>query len=85
MNSFSSFSVGDQFIGYCYISVSGVHAFGYVTGYLYLLHVEKEYAPKTFIGKRIVHGSYLLGLISKVLVMDFSWTGYRRNFTGIIL
>ena len=39
------------------------------------IHLDIEFAEKSFFKKRIVHGAFLAGLISKVLWMDFPGQG----------
>jgi 3-hydroxybutyryl-CoA dehydratase len=39
------------------------------------IHLDVEFAEKSFFKKRIVHGAFLAGLISKALGMDFPGQG----------
>lgn len=70
-----SFQEGDQFRWEKYISAEDVKRFAEVVGDLNPIHLDEEFAAKTFFKKRIVHGAFLVGLISKVLGMDFPGQG----------
>ena len=49
--------------------------FAETVGDLNPVHLDEEFAEKSFFKKRIVHGAFLGGLISKVLGMDFPGQG----------
>ena len=70
-----SFQEGDQFKWEKYISADDVKRFAEVVGDLNPIHLDPEFAEKSFFKKRIVHGAFLAGLISKVLGMDFPGRG----------
>jgi 3-hydroxybutyryl-CoA dehydratase len=70
-----SFHEGDQFKWERYISAEDVKRFAEVVGDLNPVHIDEEFAAKTSFKKRIVHGAFLGGLISKVLGMDFPGQG----------
>jgi 3-hydroxybutyryl-CoA dehydratase len=70
-----SFQEGDQFRWERHISVDDVQRFAEIVGDLNPVHLDTEYAEKSFFKKRIVHGAFLTGLISKVLGMDFPGQG----------
>lgn len=70
-----SFQVGDQFRWEKYISAEDVRQFAEIVGDRNPVHLDAEFAAKTFFKKRIVHGAFLGGLISKVLGMDFPGEG----------
>ena len=70
-----SFQEGDQFKWEKYISAEDVKRFAEVVGDLNPIHLDFEFAEKSFFKKRIVHGAFLAGLISKVLGMDFPGQG----------
>ena len=70
-----SFQEGDQFKWEKYISAEDVKRFAEVVGDLNPIHLDSEFAEKSFFKKRIVHGAFLAGLISKVLGMDFPGQG----------
>jgi 3-hydroxybutyryl-CoA dehydratase len=69
------FKEGDQFKWERFISGEDVKRFAEVVGDLNPIHLEAEFAEKSFFKKRIVHGAFLAGLISKVLGMDFPGQG----------
>lgn len=73
--SFDSLSVGDTFDFHRFISEDDVLTFARITGDDNPLHVDPEYAADTRFGDCIVHGVFLLGLISKVLGRDFPGPG----------
>src|SRR5687768_3744163 len=70
-----SFREGDQFKWERYISADDVQRFAEIVGDLNPVHLDAEFAEKSFFKKRIVHGAFLAGLISKVLGMDFPGQG----------
>jgi 3-hydroxybutyryl-CoA dehydratase len=70
-----SFRVGDEYKFERHISSDAVWRFAEVVGDLNPIHLDAEFAEKSFFKKRIVHGAFLVGLISKVLGMDFPGQG----------
>lgn len=70
-----SFQEGDQFRWDRFISAEDVKQFAEIVGDLNPVHIDAEFAAKTKFKKRIVHGAFLGGLISKVLGMDFPGQG----------
>src|SRR5512141_45100 len=70
-----SFQEGDEFKWKKYISAEDVKRFAEVVGDLNPIHLDSEFAEKSFFKKRIVHGAFLAGLISKALGMDFPGEG----------
>jgi len=70
-----SYQVGDGFRFERFISSADVQKFAETVGDLNPVHLEEEFAEKSFFKKRIVHGAFLGGLISKVLGMDFPGQG----------
>jgi len=66
---------GDEYKFERYISADDVRKFAEVVGDLNPIHLDVEFAEKSFFKKRIVHGAFLAGLISKVLGMDFPGQG----------
>ena len=70
-----SFQEGDQFQWERYISAEDVKRFAEVVGDLNPIHLDADFAEKSFFKKRIVHGAFLAGLISKILGMDFPGQG----------
>ena len=75
MSNDFSFSEGDHFRWERFISAEDVKRFAEVVGDLNPIHLDAEVAEKSFFKKRIVHGAFLGGLISKVLGMDFPGQG----------
>jgi 3-hydroxybutyryl-CoA dehydratase len=75
MPSGFSFQEGDQFKWERFISAEDVRRFAEVIGDLNPIHLDVEFAGKSFFKRRIVHGAFLGGLISKVLGMDFPGQG----------
>lgn len=69
------YTVGDGFKFEQFISADDVKRFAEVVGDLNPIHLNAEFAEKSFFKKRIVHGAFLAGLISKVLGMDFPGQG----------
>jgi len=69
------FNQGDEYKFERYISADDVKKFAEVVGDLNPIHLDVEFAESSFFKKRIVHGAFLAGLISKVLGMDFPGQG----------
>lgn len=69
------FYEGDHFKWERHISADDVRQFAEIVGDLNPIHIDAEIAEKSFFKKRIVHGAFLAGLISKVLGMDFPGQG----------
>ncbi len=70
-----SYQPGDGFSHERYISAADVRQFAEIVGDLNPVHLDEGFAEKSFFKKRIVHGAFLAGLISKVLGMDFPGQG----------
>lgn len=70
-----SFKEGDRFSWERYISAEDVRQFAVAVGDLNPIHLDEKFAEKSFFRRRIVHGAFLVGLISKVLGMDFPGQG----------
>jgi len=70
-----AFQSGDGFSFEHYISADDVKQFAEIVGDLNPIHLDAEFAEKSSFKKRIVHGAFLAGLISKVLGMDFPGQG----------
>ena len=66
---------GDGFSFERYISAEDVQQFADVVGDHNPIHLDAEFAEKSFFKNRIVHGAFVAGLISKVLGMDFPGQG----------
>lgn len=69
------YNLGDEHKFERYISADDVKRFAEVVGDLNPIHLDAEFAERSFFKKRIVHGAFLAGLISKVLGMDFPGQG----------
>ena len=65
----------DGFLFERFISSNDVDQFAEIVGDLNPIHLDAEFAEKSFFKKRIVHGAFLAGLISKILGMDFPGQG----------
>jgi len=75
MSTNFSFQEGDQFKWERHISADDVQRFAEIVGDSNPIHLDVEFAANSFFKKRIVHGAFLVGLISKVLGMDFPGQG----------
>jgi 3-hydroxybutyryl-CoA dehydratase len=69
------YKVGEGFSFDRFISAEDVRRFAEVVGDLNPVHLDEAFAETTSFKKRIVHGAFLGGLISKVLGMDFPGPG----------
>lgn len=74
-HTFESLSVGDHYSISRTLTAEDVRVFADVTGDDNPLHVDAEYASATQFGRPIVHGVFLLGLVSKLLGRDFPGHG----------
>lgn len=70
-----SFHPGDGFSYERFISADDVRQFAGIVGDMNPVHLDAEFAEGSFFKRRIVHGAFLAGLISKVLGMDFPGRG----------
>ena len=75
MSNDFSYKTDDGFSFEKYISADEVKQFAEIVGDLNPIHLDEEFAGKSFFKKRIVHGAFLAGLISKILGMDFPGQG----------
>jgi acyl dehydratase len=74
-HTYESLAVGDTFSFSRHISQADVNAFAAVSGDDNPLHLDPAFAATTTFGKPIVHGVFLLGVVSKVLGRDFPGHG----------
>ena len=74
-HTYESLTVGDSYSFSRTITAKEVELFAEVTGDDNPLHVDPEYAETTSFGRPIVHGVFLLGLVSKLLGRDFPGHG----------
>ncbi len=74
-HTYDSLQVGDSFSIQRLITAEEVQAFAKLSGDDNPIHVDEEYARGTRFGKPIVHGVYLMGIVSKVLGRDFPGHG----------
>ena len=70
-----NYQTGNGFSFERHISVEDVKQFAEIVGDLNPIHLDAGFAEKSFFKKRIVHGAFLAGLISKILGMDFPGEG----------
>jgi 3-hydroxybutyryl-CoA dehydratase len=75
MSTDFNYQIGDGFSFVRYISADDVRKFAEVVGDLNPIHLDSTFAERSFFKKRIVHGAFLGGLISKILGMDFPGQG----------
>lgn len=75
MNTYETLAVGESYSVKRVITAEEVRIFAELTGDDNPIHVDEEYAEKTRFGRPIVHGVFLLGIISKVLGRDFPGHG----------
>jgi 3-hydroxybutyryl-CoA dehydratase len=75
MPSKFQYEEGDGFSFERFISAEDVMQFAAIVGDTNPVHVDEVFAEKSFFKKRIVHGAFLAGLISKVLGVDFPGEG----------
>ena len=75
MHTYNTLAVGDHYETTRTITAEDVQAFADVTGDDNPLHLDAEYAATTKLGKPVVHGVLVLGLVSKVLGRDFPGHG----------
>lgn len=69
------YQAGDSFSFERFISAEDVKQFAEIVGDLNPIHLDANVAEKSFFKRRIVHGAFLTGLISKILGMDFPGQG----------
>ena len=69
------FKEGDGFSFERFISAEDVKQFAGIVGDTNPVHLDETFAKRSFFKKRIVHGAFLAGLISKVLGVDFPGAG----------
>lgn|SRR5690606_35186714 len=74
-HTYDTIQVGDTFTWSRTVSADDVRAFAEVSGDDNPLHLDPEYAATTPFGKPIVHGAFLLGIVSKVLGRDYPGHG----------
>lgn len=75
MNTYDSLEVGQSYSVERVITAEDVQTYAELTGDDNPIHVDEAFASETRFGKRIVHGAFLLGIISKVLGRDFPGHG----------
>lgn len=74
-HTYDSMQVGDTFEWSRPISAADVQAFADVSGDDNPLHLDPDFAATTPFGQPIVHGAFLLGIVSKVLGRDYPGHG----------
>ncbi|HET6568439.1 MAG TPA: MaoC family dehydratase [Rhodothermales bacterium] len=75
MHTYQTLQIGDSYKFSRVLTQEDVRAFAELTGDDNPLHVDAEYARNTRFGKPIIHGVFLLGIVSKVLGRDFPGPG----------
>ena len=74
-NTYDALEVGQSFEIKRFLSAADVQTFADLTGDDNPIHIDTEYAATTRFEKPIVHGIFLLGIISKALGRDFPGPG----------
>lgn len=74
-NTYEALEVGQSFKIVRLITAEDVQTFADVTGDDNPIHIDSGFAESTRFGKTIVHGVFLLGIISKALGRDFPGPG----------
>src|SRR3990172_12567773 len=69
------YKAGDGYSFERFISADDVRQFSEIVGDVNPIHLDAHVAEKSFFKKRIVHGAFLAGLISKILGVDFPGEG----------
>ena len=75
MHTYETLQPGESYSVNRVITAEDVQKFAEVTGDDNPIHVDAEYAKTTRFGGPIVHGVFLLGIVSKVLGRDFPGHG----------
>ena len=81
MNSYEKIKVGDRAVLERRITAEDIEKFAQVTGDKNPVHLDEEYARKSFFGRRIAHGMLTAGLVSNLLgnVLPGPGTIYLRQ------
>ncbi len=74
-NTFEKLEIGQSHIIERTITDEDVRTYAALTGDDNPIHINAEYASETRFGQTIVHGTFLLGIISKALGRDFPGPG----------
>lgn len=74
-HTYDTLQVGDTYSFTRVITAEDVRAFADLSGDDNPLHVDADYAAGTRFGTRIVHGVFLMAIVSKVLGRDFPGPG----------
>lgn len=74
-HTYSSIQVGDTFTFERPVTDEDVRLFAQVSGDDNPLHLDPDYAATTPFGRPIVHGAFLLAVVSKVLGRDYPGHG----------
>ena len=74
-HTFESIAIGDTHTMTHTFAAEAVRAFADITGDDNPIHVDEAYAKETRFGTCIVHGVYLMGLVSKQLGHDYPGPG----------
>lgn len=74
-HTYESIQVGDSFTYDRTVTAEDVRLFADVSGDDNPLHIDPSYAATTQFGQPIVHGAFLLSIVSKVLGRDYPGHG----------
>lgn len=74
-NTYEALEVGQSYTTTRHLSAKDVQIYADLTGDDNPIHIDPEYAAETRFGHPIVHGTFLLGIISKALGRDFPGPG----------
>lgn len=74
-HTYDNIEIGDTFSFDRVVSADDVRKFAEVSGDDNPLHLDPEYAATTPFGQPIVHGAFLLAVVSKVLGRDYPGHG----------
>ncbi|PIQ60489.1 MAG: dehydratase [Bacteroidetes bacterium CG12_big_fil_rev_8_21_14_0_65_60_17] len=74
-NTYEALEIGQSHIIERTVTEDDVRTYAALTGDDNPIHIDAEYAGNTRFGQTIVHGTFLLGIISKALGRDFPGPG----------
>jgi len=74
-NTYEALEIGQSFSTTRVLTMADVQTYADLTGDDNPIHIDPAYAATTRFGEPIVHGTFLLGIISKALGRDFPGPG----------